>query len=150
MAEVKVDGVMYKLPEDFTVVNMGETTYYVSPEGNRYELIKSGFQAMNDCPFLEYKHHTGYTNRVPIESVEPIEKPKVKIGLAWELSHKLLKMLMDGGKLVSDHEAKLEIIDAEFEKYGDADLKKYVLPQIKEVISEYKRTGIWNLPLLGK
>lgn len=70
--------------------------------------------------------------------------------LAWELSHKLLKMVMDDGKLVKDYGEKLKIAESEFDKFGDVALKDLVLSRINQVIIKYKKTGIWDFVLLGK
>lgn len=150
MTEIKVRGTMYKLPEGFTVKETSMRTYYVSPEGERFTLIPVGYQGHNDIPFLEYRHPTGLNKRIPLEAVNPVEEPKVKTGLAWELSMKLLKMLMDDGKLAADYEERLKVMDAEFDKDGDRDLKEYVMTRIQMVVNVYRKTKVWDFTLLGK
>ncbi|GAF10865.1 hypothetical protein [Paenibacillus pini] len=79
------------------------------------------------------------------KQTESFNKP-----LAKDLASKLIKKLMNDGKLKSDYKTKLEIIENELNDFGDNLLKDYVLNRINKVIEIYQKTGVWDFLLLGK
>ncbi|RXZ84565.1 hypothetical protein EBB07_00680 [Paenibacillaceae bacterium] len=145
MNEITIRKVRYQLPEGFTSV--GRDIY--DETGRICSLFLGGYRVGDDRPYVM----TFWQQSHPLRRIEPVEVSNdsgVNNAYAWELSMKLLKMLMDGGKLAEDYEEKLKIVDSEFEKFGDEALKVHVLSRIDAVIKEYKKSRVWDYTLLGK
>lgn len=149
MNQITIRNQSYLLPEGFTCRKTRGGIAIDDATGRSCELYLSGYtsKADDDQPFI-----TTGGRRIALQKLEPeiVAETNVNTGSAWVLSNKILKMLMDGGKLATDHEEKLAIIEDEFEKFGDAALKDHVLGRIKQVVATYKLTGIWDFASLGK
>lgn len=144
--EIKANGIMYKIPEGFKRIDSRYELRFVSPNGDRFKYAKEGW----DVPFLKEITHMPNGKHIPLEPVDPTQVPDKKSGAKWQLSMKLLNLLIANGRSENDYEEKLKVIESELSTLEDEATKEDIMDRLKKAVKHYRKSGTWDYSLLSK